>query len=100
MPAVPDDLRRRFQKWDAKGRPSQEAFEWEKKNWQKYLGNSSILEALPNPIDRAGVLETFKLVHDPGSALDAYIASYLWGLRWGRLRPVPRRKGHPSEHGP
>ncbi len=79
MTAVPDDLRRRFQKWDAKGRPSQEAFEWEKKNWQKYLGNNSILEALPNPIDRAGALETFKLVHDSDSALDAYIASYLWG---------------------
>jgi hypothetical protein len=79
MPAVPDDLRRRFQKWDANGRPSQEAFEWQKKNWEKYLGNSSILEALPNPIDRAGVLETFKRVHDTCSALDAYVASYLWG---------------------
>lgn len=79
MPAVPDDLRRRFQKWDAKGRPPQEAFEWEKKNWQKYLGNSSIFEALPNPIDRDGVLETFKLVHDRDTALDAYITSYLWG---------------------
>lgn len=79
MPAVPDDLRRRFQKWDAKGRPPQEAFDWKKKNWQKYLGKSSILEALPNPIDRAGVLETFKLVHNRDTALDAYIASYLWG---------------------
>jgi hypothetical protein len=79
MPAVPDDLRRRFQKWDTNGQPPQEAFEWEKRNWQKYLGHSSNLEALPNPIDRAGVLETFKLVHDPDSALDAYIASYLWG---------------------
>lgn len=79
MPVVPDDLQNRFQKWDAKGRPSQEAFEWEKKKWQKYLTDSSILETLPNPIDRAGVLETFKLVHDSDSALDAYIASYLWG---------------------
>jgi hypothetical protein len=79
MPAVPDDLRRRSQKWEAKGRPPQEAFEWEKRNWQKYLGNNSIVETLPNPIDRDGVLEAFKRVHDPDSALDAYIASYLWG---------------------
>ncbi len=79
MPAVPDDLRRRFKKWDARGRPPQQAFEWEKRNWQKYLGSHNILETLPNPIDRAGVLESFKLVHDPDSALDAYIASYLWG---------------------
>lgn len=87
MPAVPDDLRRRFQKWDAKGRPPQEAFDWEKKNWQKYLGKSSILEALPNPIDRAGVLETFKLVHNRDTALDAYIASYLWGYARGGFGP-------------
>ena len=87
MPAVPDDLRRRFQKWDAKGQPPQEAFEWGKRNWQKYLGHSSNLEALPNPIDRAGVLETFKLVHDPDSALDAYIASYLWGYAGNGFGP-------------
>ncbi|WP_043422434.1 8-oxoguanine DNA glycosylase OGG fold protein [Arthrobacter sp. 9MFCol3.1] len=84
---MPDDLRRRFQKWDAKGRPPQEAFEWEKKNWQKYLGNSRILEALPNPIDRPGVLETFKLVQDPDSALDAYVASYLWGYAKANFGP-------------
>lgn len=34
---------------------------------------------LPNPIDRVGVLESFKLIHDPATTLDAYIASYLWG---------------------
>ncbi|MDD1477929.1 8-oxoguanine DNA glycosylase OGG fold protein [Arthrobacter sp. H16F315] len=79
MPAVPDDLRRRFQTWDAKGQPPQEAFEWKKNSWQKYLGHGAILEALPNPIDRDGVLETFKQVHDPDSALNAFIASYLWG---------------------
>ncbi|WP_197432519.1 hypothetical protein [Pseudarthrobacter sp. GA104] len=79
MPAVPDDLRRRFQKWDANGRPPQMPFEWKKGNWQKYLGSRSILETLPNPIDRGGVLESFKLIHDSDSALDAYIASYLWG---------------------
>ncbi|MDQ0733237.1 8-oxoguanine DNA glycosylase OGG fold protein [Arthrobacter sp. B1I2] len=79
MPAVPDDLRRRFQNWDGKGRPPQEAFEWEKRNWQRYLGDKSILESLPNPIDRAGVLEAFKQVDGPDSALDAYVASYLWG---------------------
>lgn len=55
MPTVPDDLRKRFQNWDAKGRPPQEAFEWEKRNWHRYLGDKSILESLPNPIDRAGV---------------------------------------------
>lgn len=40
---------------------------------------SDPLDALPNPIDRGGVLESFKLTQDPGTALDAYIASYLWG---------------------
>lgn len=79
MPAVPDDLRRRFQKWDANGRRPQEAFDWKKKNWQEYLGGYGILDTLPNPIDRADVLETFKLINDSDSALDAYIASYLWG---------------------
>lgn len=79
MPALPDDLQRRFQKWEADGRPSQVPFEWKKKSWAKYLGDYSVLEALPNPLDREGVLETFKLIGDPNSALDAYIASYVWG---------------------
>lgn len=79
MPAVPDDLRRRFDQWDANGRPQQKAFRWKEQNWQRYLGAYSILEKLPNPIDRAGVLKTFERVNDPSSALDAYIASYLWG---------------------
>lgn len=87
MPAVPVNLMSRFQKWDAKGRPPQRAFEWQKKNWQKYLGNNSILETLPNPIDRAGVVETFKLVRDPDSALDAYIAGYLWGYAKANFGP-------------
>lgn len=79
MPPVPDDLRRRFEKWDAEGRPSQVPFEWKKKNWAKYLGGHNVLESLPNPIDREGVLDSFRLIRDPESALDAYIASYLWG---------------------
>ncbi|WP_184739362.1 hypothetical protein [Arthrobacter sp. AZCC_0090] len=76
---MPDDLRTRFENWEAKARPSQAPFEWKKTNWQRYLGSASILEALPNPIDRAGVLESFKFIHNPASALVAYIASYLWG---------------------
>lgn len=79
MPAVPDDLQRRFKEWDANGRPSQVPFEWKKKSWAKYLGDYSVLESLPNPIDREGVLDSFKLIRDPDSALDAYIASYVWG---------------------
>lgn len=79
MPAVPEDLHRRFDEWNAKGRPPQEPFGWKKENWQRYLGHRDILATLPNPIDRAGVLESFRLLHDPASALDAYFASYLWG---------------------
>jgi hypothetical protein len=87
MPAAPDDLLARFQKWNAKGRPPQVPFEWTKKNWQKYLGSHIILETLPNPIDRGGVLESFKLVRDPSSALDSYIASYLWGYAKANFGP-------------
>jgi hypothetical protein len=87
MPAVPDDLRRRFQRWDAEGRPPQEAFEWIKENWRRYFRSHSILEALPNPIDRAGVLEPFTTVNDPDSALDAYIASYVWGYAQANIGP-------------
>jgi hypothetical protein len=87
MPAVPDDLRRRFQRWDAEGRPPQEGFQWIKENWRRYFRSHSILEALPNPIDRAGVLEPFQRVHDRDSALDAYIASYLWGYAQANFGP-------------
>jgi hypothetical protein len=79
MPAVPDELQMRFEKWSANGRPPQASFEWNRQNWQRYLGGRSVLDALPNPIDRAGVLESFKLIHDPATTLGAYIASYLWG---------------------
>lgn len=33
MTALPAELQRRFQTWDAKGRPQQDAFEWKKENW-------------------------------------------------------------------
>ena len=79
MPAVPEDLQRRLDEWKAQGHPPQEPFGWKKENWQRYLGRRDILETLPNPTDRAGVLESFRLVDDPASALDAYIACYLWG---------------------
>jgi hypothetical protein len=79
MPAVPADLQKKFQTWDVKGRPEQDAFDWKKENWQRHLGDLSILNTLPNPIDRGAVTETFKRIHDSASALDAYIASYLWG---------------------
>lgn len=79
MPAVPDNLQARFEKWDANGRPPQAAFTWNKSNWQNYLGEQSVLDTLHNPIDRAGVLGSFKNIQDPATALDAYIASYLWG---------------------
>jgi hypothetical protein len=71
MSAVPEDLQRRFDEWNAKGRPLQKAFSWDKENWQRYLGPRGILETLPNPIDRAGVLKSFRLVDDSASALDA-----------------------------
>src|SRR5690242_3148424 len=87
MPAVPEDLQKRFDEWDANGRPPQRAFSWERENWQRYLGESDILETLPNPIDRAGVLESFRLIDDPDSALDAYIASYLWGYARANFGP-------------
>ncbi|MDQ0690945.1 hypothetical protein QF047_001905 [Arthrobacter sp. W4I7] len=53
---------------------------WIKENWRRYFRSHSILEALPSPIDRTGVLERFTMVNDPDSALDAYIASYVWAM--------------------
>jgi hypothetical protein len=70
-----------------RGAPVPGAFEWKKKNWAKYLGAHSVLESLPNPIDREGVLDSFRLIRDPDSALDAYIASYLWGNANAGLGP-------------
>jgi hypothetical protein len=91
MPTVPNDLLRRFEKWDANGRPSQVPFAWKKGNWAKYLGSRSVLDSLPNPIDREGVLESFRLIRDPASALDAYITSYLWGYAGTGFGPIVRR---------
>ncbi|GAB2707557.1 8-oxoguanine DNA glycosylase OGG fold protein [Arthrobacter bambusae] len=79
VPPVPPNLRTRFQNWDAKGRQPQQSFKWKKENWRRYLGSYVVLDDLANPIDRAAVTEWFKRIHDPASALDAYIASYLWG---------------------
>lgn len=42
-------------------------------------------------LDRGGVLESFKLIDDSDSALDAYIASYHWGYAgtgFGPYRPA------------
>lgn len=79
MTFIPADLKTKFETWDASERPHQVGFQWKTENWRRYLGNSSILDSLPNPIDRRAVIDTFRRIHDSDSALDAFIASYLWG---------------------
>jgi hypothetical protein len=91
--AVPEDLQRRFDEWHAEGRPPQKAFSWEKQNWEKYVERRDILETLPNPIDRGGVLEQFERIENCESALDAYIASYLWGYARANFGPYRAERG-------
>lgn len=52
-----------------------------------YLGDYGVLDALANPIDRAAVTEWFMRIHDPVYALDAYVASYLWGYARAEFGP-------------
>lgn len=87
MAALPDDLKARFKNWDEMGRTPQTAFSWKKENWRRHLGQRSVLDALPNPIDRGSVVQVFKLVSDPASALDAYLASYVWGYAHAGFGP-------------
>jgi hypothetical protein len=87
MAAVPADLMTRFQNWDAMGRTPQTSFDWKKENWRRHLGEYSVLESLANPIDRTSVTPVFKLICDPASALDAYIASYVWGYAHAGFGP-------------
>lgn len=76
----------RWRSTGANGRPPQATFEWDKENRQKCLGGRSVLDALPNPIDRAGVLESFKLVRAVLRARRIRCQLPL-GLRQGRLPP-------------
>ena len=87
MAALPADLMTRFKNWEATGRTPQTPFGWKEENWRRYLGERSVLGSLANPIDRASVTEVFKLICDPGSALDAYIASYIWGYAQAGFGP-------------
>ena len=52
---------------------------WKLKNWHRHLGYRSILDALPNGIDRVAVIDTFSQINDPDSAFNTFIASNLWG---------------------
>lgn len=79
MTTVPSDLKAKFQTWDSSGRPRQAGFGWKAENWRRHLGSHSILSSLPNPIDRVAVIDTFGRIQDAAFALDAFIASYLWG---------------------
>lgn len=103
MTAVPADLKAKFQEWDTNGRQRQVGFAWKTANWRKYLGNHTILDALPNPIDRSAVIDTFRQIHDASSAQDAFIASYLWGYAKAGFGPYRAerviRLNNDLEHG-
>lgn len=84
---LPFDLRRRFDAWHAGGREPQERFDWKPKTWGKYLGSYEMLGALENPLGRAEVTGWFERIHSPASALDAYLASYVWGYAHAGFGP-------------
>ncbi|WP_143588090.1 8-oxoguanine DNA glycosylase OGG fold protein [Tersicoccus phoenicis] len=84
MTALPSDLRVRFDEWNAQGRPQQEAFAWRRSKWREALANRGlperpVLEALPDEVDRKSVVEHFQVIETPDAALDAFMASYVWG---------------------
>ncbi|MEV8143807.1 hypothetical protein [Specibacter sp. NPDC078709] len=100
MTALPADLKTKFQTWDDSGRPQQVGFEWKTENWRRYLRNSNILDSLPNPIDRRAVIDTFRRIYDSDSALDAFIASYLWGYAKAGFGPYRAERVIRLNNGP
>ncbi|MEH0110513.1 hypothetical protein V6N00_12455 [Tersicoccus sp. MR15.9] len=79
MIEVPPDLRERFEAWDAKGRPPQPAFGWDRQRWVRTLPDQPMLATLADPIDRAVVTGYFEDIDTKQDALDAFLATYVWG---------------------
>lgn len=84
---VPDDLKARFAQWVEDGRLPQESFKWRTASWKRKLPGYSVLDDLANPVGRADVVRWFENIDSPAAALDAYIASYIWGYAHANIGP-------------
>lgn len=85
---VPQALMDAFVLWDRNGRQPQPAFVWKRAAWERWLPESvDALGQVPNPIDRSSVTPFFVDIRDDESAVDAYLASYIWGFARANFGP-------------
>lgn len=85
---VPPALRTAFEEWDEGARQPQPAFEWDRGAWERWLPEFiDVLQQFPNPIDRAAVTPWFAEIDDEDTAVNAYLASYVWGYAGANFGP-------------
>lgn len=78
---IPRAVLRRFERWDAQGRPAQAAAVWQRDRWIAAMpGQARLLEALPDRLDRSIVRQL--VLEKPRTArgmFEAMLIVYAWG---------------------
>ncbi|MEU7907062.1 hypothetical protein [Actinoplanes sp. NPDC049118] len=81
VPAIPNQLREAFLRWDSGGRQGQEAMRWNRSTWQVTIPeHRELLASLPDRLDRTTVAEWGAGAADgEAQAEQAFIAAMAWG---------------------
>src|SRR5687768_11773861 len=84
--AMPAEVKRVFDEWDANGRPAQPTIAWQRERWvERYAGLSAKFNALPNQLNRTNVRAIVQAKPATTQGMfDAMIATYAWG--WSMTR--------------
>lgn len=103
--AVPPEVQRVFDEWQAAGQPPQPLIAWQRERWiERYPALTAKFNALPDQLDRAVVRADVldKPLTDQGM-FDAMIATYAWGwsvTRVGIARAARVLTAGPQQVGP
>ncbi|MEU4218192.1 hypothetical protein [Actinoplanes sp. NPDC026623] len=81
VPAIPNQLREAFLRWDSGGRQDQKAMRWNRSTWQATLPEyHDLLTSLPDKLDRSCVVDWGAAAADgEAQAMQAFVAAMAWG---------------------
>lgn len=66
--------------WEKAGRPSMISSSWLRTSWEnRFPDRLDLIDKFPDTVDRAFVVRAFKKVENESTAVDAFIASMVWG---------------------
>lgn len=96
--AVPNDLRRLAEEWQAKGSPPQRGISWSSTHWRRWLPEyCHLYDSLPERLNRASV-QCYVDEHAGDEPAEAFVATMIWAF--GNVGYGPYRTRRILDSGP